>query len=319
MNIASHRLSISHVNEAVGRIDPVFLNSPQYICESLSDHFDLELTSKVEMVNPIRSFKGRGAEVLVSKATPNEAIVCASAGNFGQAMAYSCRKKGLELTVYASIHANPYKLDRMRAMGAKVVLAGIDFDEAKTIARKKAEEAKSRFVEDSQDIETLVGTGTIALELLKLPYEIEVMLVSLGNGALLGGITRVMKELSPRTKIVAVQAIGAPAMIESLNEGKRISHPTVNTIADGIAVRLPVQQALDDLQGMVDDFILVKDESTIAAMKLIHAHMGLVTEPSGAIGVGALLENKERFKGKKVATILCGGNLTAEQIKQWIV
>lgn len=319
MNIASHRLSIPRVHDAVDRIDPVFLNSPQYICESLSDYFGLELVTKVETVNPIRSFKGRGAEVLVSRSTPGEALVCASAGNFGQAMAYSCRKKGLELTVYASIHANPYKLDRMRAMGAKVVLAGEDFDAAKTVAREKAKEENARFVEDSQDIETLEGTGTIALELLKLSYEIDVLLVSLGNGALLGGIARMMREFSPDTKIVAVQATGAPAMIESLKEGKLISHNAVNTIADGIAVRLPVQQALYDLEGMVDDTLLVKDETTIQAMKLIHTHMGLITEPSGAIGVGALLENKDRYKGKRVATILCGGNLTEEQIRKWIV
>jgi threonine dehydratase len=234
----NHRLNMDKIRQAIPLIDPSFLNTPQFISKGLSDHFDCQLTVKIETLNPIRSFKGRGAEMFISQAAPDEPIVCASAGNFGQAMAYACQKKKIPLTVFASKNANTYKIEMMRSFGATVILMGEDFDEAKIIAKAHAKKLQLRFVEDSQDIETLAGAGTIGLELLNLPYSLDALLISLGNGALLGGIGRVIKELSPQTELIAVQSEGAPAMIESIRSQKLISHPSVNTISDGIAIRL---------------------------------------------------------------------------------
>ncbi len=136
---------------------------------------------KIETLNPVRCFKGRGAEVFVAKAEPNTHFFCASAGNFGQAMAYSCRKKNLPLTDYASTKANPYKLDQMKSLGAEVVLFGDDFDDAKLEAKRKSKEIKARFIEDSQDIESLEGAATIGLELLEFPKKIDTVLIALGT------------------------------------------------------------------------------------------------------------------------------------------
>ncbi|MBA4054129.1 MAG: hypothetical protein C0490_05405, partial [Marivirga sp.] len=122
---------------------------------------------------------------------------------------------------------------------------------------------------------------------------------------------------SPTTEIVAVQAAGAPAMIESWQKKSVITYDSVNTIADGIAVRLPVPEALQDMEGIVDKGILVQERTILEAMKLLHLHAGLVTEPSGAVGLAALLENKKEFTGKTVATIICGGNVTEHQLQQW--
>ena len=205
------------------------------------------LTLKVETQNPIRSFKGRGADWLM---TQNKAprIVCASAGNFGQAMVYAGRKQGVPVTVYASLTANPLKLTRMRAMGAEVILFGADFDAAKDEARRVAQASGSRFVEDSLDVETLVGAGTIATELAQLPYTLHALLVPLGNGALINGIGTALKALSPDTQLIAVQSEGAPAMIESWQQGRVVTHDRIDTIADGIGVRVPVPQALVDMR-----------------------------------------------------------------------
>lgn len=312
-----HRLSIRQVEEARAVISPAFLHTPQYICEPLSSYFDCELVLKVETINPIRSFKGRGADYLVSRAIEPQ-LICASAGNFGQAMAYACRKAGKKLMVYASINANPLKVDRMRWFGAEVILFGEDFDEAKEEARKVSRQNNIRFVEDSVDIETLAGAGTIALELTKTFSSIDVLLVPLGNGALLNGVARIMKEKSPKTKITAVQAKGASAMVDSWRAGKLVSYECIDTIADGIGVRLPVEQALQDMKQLVDDALLVEEKSILQAMKLLHAHTGLVVEPSGAVGIAALLENKGDFRSQQVATILCGGNLTLAQMKEWL-
>ena len=315
----NHRLSMDKIRQAIPLIDPSFLNTPQFISKGLSDHFDCQLTVKIETLNPIKSFKGRGAETLISQAAPDKAIVCASAGNFGQAMAYACQKKKIPLTVFASKNANTYKIEMMRSFGATVLLMGEDFDEAKIIAKTHAKKLQLRFVEDSQDIETLAGAGTIGLELLNLPYTLDALLISLGNGALLGGIGRVIKELSPQTELIAVQSEGAPAMIESIRSQKLISHPSVNTISDGIAIRLPVKQSLLDLEHLIDDTLLVSDRTTLKAMKLLHQHLGIVSEPSAAVGIAAILDNKDRWRNKKVGAVICGSNLTPDQLKNWIM
>ena len=314
----ARRVSIGRVEQAARVIDPAFLDSPQFVCEPLAEELGVRLALKVETLNPIRSFKGRGTEFLVSEAEDDAPLVCASAGNFGQAMAYSCRKRGLELTVYASTNANPLKVGRMRALGARVVLHGPDFDGAKVEARRVARERGARFVEDGLDVETLEGAGTMALEWLRFPEPLDVLLVPLGNGAMFNGVAGVMKERSPDTKMVVVQASGAPAMVESWRTGRLVTHKRIETIADGIGVRVPVPQALEDMNGLVDDALLVDEASIIDAMRLLHRHAGVVTEPSGAVGVAAVVEHPELFRGLLVGTIVCGGNLTADQMREWL-
>lgn len=314
----ARRLSLGRVERAAGVIDPVFLDSPQFECEPLGEELGVRIAIKVETLNPIRSFKGRGTEFLVSEAEEGVPLVCASAGNFGQAMAYSCRKRGLDLTVYASTNANPLKVGRMKALGARVVLHGADFDEAKMEARRVARGRGARFVEDSLDVETLEGAGTMGLEWLRFPEPLDALLVPLGNGAMFNGMAGVMKDRSPGTNMVVVQASGAPAMVESWRTGRLVAHDRVETVADGIGVRVPVPQALEDMDGLVDDAVLVGEDSIIEAMRLLHRHAGVVAEPSGAVGVAAVMERPDLFRGQLVGTIICGGNLTADRMREWL-
>jgi threonine dehydratase len=311
------RLNDQNIEDAHKIIDAVFLNSPQYVCEPLGDALGCRVVLKVETNNPIRCFKGRGADLLCAEKDENE-LVCASAGNFGQAVAYACRKRNIRLTIFAAVNANQLKIERMRALGANVVLEGEDFDAAKVAARKFGEEKRIRFVEDGLAVETLIGAGTIGLELVKFSEPIDFLLVPLGNGALFNGVATYFKAKSPATKLIAIQAKGAPAMIESWREKRLIEHEKINTIADGIGVRLPVAQSLEDMESLIDDGILVEEDSILRAMKLLHENAGLVVEPAGAVGVSAILENPAMFAGKTVATIICGSNLTAEQISQWL-
>jgi len=318
MTLSPHRLSLERIEQAARIIDPIFLHSPQFVCEPLSDELGVRLLLKIETLNPLRSFKGRGADYCVSQLPADARLVCASAGNFGQAMAYACRKRGLALTIYASVNANPFKVERMRALGAKVVLHGEDFDAAKIEAKRFASQTGARMIEDSLVPATGEGAGTIGLELLAFPERLETLLVPLGNGAMLGGIARVIKARSPETRVIAVQSTGAPAMVESWRAGRVIVHERMNTIADGIGVRVPVPEALADLRGLVDDALLVRDETIIAAMRLLHRHAGVVVEPSGAVGVAAILEHPTLFRDQLVGTIVCGGNLTVEQMREWL-
>jgi threonine dehydratase len=313
-----HRISLDRIAQAAALIDPVFLNSPQFLAESLSAQLGCRLVVKVETTNPIRSFKGRGAEYLAAMLEGRPRLVCASAGNFGQGMAFAARKRGLPITVFAAVSANPLKIERMRALGAEVRLQGQDFDAAKQAARAYAAQSGARFVEDSRDVETAEGAGTIGIELLRWPEPFDALLVPLGNGALLAGVAHWVKAHRPATQVIGVSASGAPAMERSWRSGRIERFEQITTIADGIGVRVPVPEALDDLAGLVDDILLVEDETMLAAMRLAHQELGLVLEPSGAVGLAALLADGARFRGQLVGTILCGGNLTPEQMRQWL-
>jgi threonine dehydratase len=317
--VTAPRLSSARVAAAANAIDPVFLRSPQFRAEALEAAPGCELVVKVETVNPIRSFKGRGADWFVqSEVQPGARLVCASAGNFGQALAYACRRRGATLTVFTSLHANPFKIERMRALGAEVRMTGDDFDAAKDAARAHAGETGARMVEDGLEPAISEGAGTIALELLDWPEPLDAVVVPLGNGAMLGGMARVLADRAPATHVVAVCAEGAPAMAESFLHGAIVETARVETIADGIAVRVPIPEAVDDMRGVVDEVLLVPDEALVEAMRAAHAALGLVLEPAGAAGLAAIARHAERFAGERVATVLCGGNLTAAQVADWL-
>jgi threonine dehydratase len=313
-----HRLKIENILAAVQSIDPVFLTTPQYHADSLSRLLGAKIVVKIETANPIRSFKGRGAELLASKIPPKTKLMTASAGNFGQAMAYACARRDIALTVYASVNANPLKLERMRALGAAVVLYGEDFDVAKIEAKRVAIDSGVRLVEDGLDVETGEGAGTIGFELADWKEEFDAVLLPLGNGALACGVGRYLKHVRPQTHVVAIQAAGAPAMLESWKQKRVVTFDSISTIADGIGVRIPIPECVRDMEGIVDEGIFLQDASLIEAMRLAHEHLGIVLEPSGAAGLAAILEDRERFADQSVGVILCGGNLTPEQMKLWL-
>jgi threonine dehydratase len=314
----AHRLRFENIQAAAQAIDPVFLRTPQFVAESLSLLLGVRLVVKVEVVNPVRCFKGRGADYLISRAKAGAPLITASAGNLGQAMAYACRRRGVHLTVYAGTKANPFKIERMRALGAEVILAGEDFDAAKLAAKEAALRSGVRMVEDSLDVETGEGAGTIGLELAAMNEPLDDVVVAVGNGALACGVGVALKQVSPRTRVVAVQAAGAPAMIESWRSGKIVRYDSMSTIADGIGIRLPIPECVQDMHGVIDEGFLVGDETLLKAMRLLHGHLGLVVEPSGAAGLAAVMENRPAFAGRTVAIILCGGNLTSEQMRSWL-
>ncbi len=314
----AHRLSVERIAQAAGLIDPVFLDSPQFRAESLERRLGCRLVVKVETMNPIRSFKGRGAEYLVATLEGRPHLVCTTAGNFGQGMAYACRKRGLTLTIFTSLHANSLKVERMRALGAEVRQVGEDFDEAHAAARAFAADSGARLVEDGRDAAIGEGAGTIGWELLRWPEPLDALLVPLGDGSLLAGIARWVKAHRPATRMIGVCASGAPAMERSWRAGRVVDLERADTIADGISVRSPYPEALADLTGQIDDVVLVGDETLVETMRLAHRELGLVLEPAGAAGLAALVAHRERFQGQLVASILTGGNITAEQMQNWL-
>jgi threonine dehydratase len=313
-------ISIDRIGEAADVIDPVFRDSPQYVCEPLSNRLGVTTVLKVECINPIRSFKGRGTDYLLHRLGRRpEGFVCASAGNFGQGMAYAARKRGDRLTVFAAVAANPLKVERMRSLGAEVMLEGADFDAAKAAAKDHAVRTGALYVEDGLIPEIAEGAGTIAVELGRMPETLDAVLVPLGNGSLVNGIGTWVKRFSPSTRVVAVCAAGAPAMELSWRAGRPVSTETTSTIADGISVREPVAQALTAMRSAVDEVMLVTDEEILAAMRMLFLDAGLLVEPAGAAAVAALAQRRGDLAGRRVAVPICGGNLTEDQIRSWLL
>jgi threonine dehydratase len=313
-------ISIDHIREAAEVIDPVFRDTPQFVCEPLSDRLGVTIVLKVECVNPIRSFKGRGADYLLHRLGRQPAgLVCASAGNFGQGMAYAARKRGDRLTVFAAVSANPFKVERMRALGATVVLEGADFDAAKEAGQRHAVATGALWVEDGLVPEIAEGAGTIALELERMKAPLDAVLVPLGDASLVNGIGTWLKRFSPDTKVIAACAAGAPAMELSWRAGRAVRTTTIDTIADGIAVRVPIPEAVAAMRGAVDDVMLVTDDDLIAAMRLLQLDAGLMVEPAGAAGLAAVVKLRADWAGRRVAVPLTGGNLTEDQIRRWLL
>ncbi len=322
-SLPGHRLSLARILHALDVIDPVFLGSPQYDCEPLSAALGCDLTLKVETANPIRSFKGRGAGFLIRRRLASgelagRRIVGASAGNWGQALAYACRAEGLPIILYAATTANPLKVARMRALGAEVRLFGADFDAAKSEAERWSRETGALMLADGLDQEAAEGAGTMAVELMAGPVRPDCIVVPLGNGAMLTGVARWAKAVHPACEIIGVQASGADAMEKSWRTGQLRFPASIATIADGIGVRVPIPEAVSDMRGLVDDVHLVEDGALVDAMRILHRTAGLMAEPSGAAGVAAILSQPEHFRSRKVATIICGGNLTDDQVTTWL-
>jgi threonine dehydratase len=315
------RLQLDRVRGAVDAIDPVFLDTPALPCPSLGELLGCSLTLKVETLNPVRSFKGRGTETVAAAARREGAsrLVCASAGNLGQALAYSGRRRDLEVTVVAANTANPLKLRQIAAFGADIRLEGVDIEDARLLARELAEADGARLVEDSLDLATCEGAATIGLELVRDDPGLDVVLVALGGGAMASGVGYVTRSLAEDVEVIGIQPLGAPAMALSWQQRTVVETDSIDTIADGVAGRCPIPEVLEDLLVVLDDVVLVREDSITAGMRALYEHAGLVVEPSAALGIAAVLEQPERFAGRRVTTILCGSNVGPADFARWVL
>ncbi len=278
------------------------------------------MSIKLETANPVGSFKARGTEVVASllAGTGSDALVCASAGNLGQALAWSGRARGLDVTVVASRFAPAIKLERIRELGARLELVDGDLEIARERAAAVARYDGIRLVEDSLDIETCEGAATIGLELVDTAPSFDAVLIALGGGALATGVGHIVKAFAPDVEVICVQPAGAPAMTHSWHQRRVVTTESADTIADAVAGRFPIPDVLADLLLVADDAILVREVSIIAGMRLLLEHAGLVVEPAAALGIAAIIEDRDRFAGRHVATIVCGSNVDLDAYRQWV-
>jgi threonine dehydratase len=290
-------------------IDPVFRDTPMRRSASLDLAVGARVQFKDETANPIRSFKGRGACAFVAGLDHAEKLVCGSAGNFGQGLAWAARRRGIPITIFAATGAAACKVAAMRDLGADVRLVGHDYDAAKAAAEAHARSACRFYVEDGAEAAIAEGAGSIGLELTRDADAFDHILLPLGNGALVSGVGAWLRHAAPGVRIVAVAAAGAPAMAHAVLTGEAAPTARADTIADGIAVRVPIPYAVECVRRVIDDVVLVDDDAIRSAMALVSEHLGLVVEPAGAAGLAALIAQPDRWRGQRVVVPLCGGNV----------
>ncbi len=279
-----------------------------------SDYFSEQSGNKVylkpENMQKTGAYKLRGAYYKISTLTDEErakGLITASAGNHAQGVAYAAKAYGCKATIVMPTTTPLMKVNRTKSYGAEVVLYGDVYDEAAAHALKLAEENGYTFIHPFDDPTVATGQGTIAMEIIKELPLVDYILVPVGGGGLATGVSTLAKLLNPKIQIIAVEPAGANCLQASLEAGKPVTLPAVSTIADGTAVKTPGVNIFPYLQKNIDDIITVEDDELVVAFLDMVENHKMVVENSGLLTVAALKHLK--VKGKKVVSILSGGNM----------
>lgn len=279
-----------------------------------SDYFSNQTGNKVylkpENMQLTGAYKLRGAYYKISTLTDEErakGLITASAGNHAQGVAYAAKAYGVKATIVMPTTTPLMKVNRTKSYGAEVVLYGDVYDEACAKAYELAEEHGYTFIHPFDDLTVATGQGTIAMEIVKELPLVDVILVPIGGGGLATGVSALAKLLNPKIQVIGVEPAGANCMQASLKEGKVTTLPGVNTIADGTAVKTPGSKLFPYIQKNLDDIITVEDEELVVSFLDMVENHKMVVENSGLLSVAAL--KKLNVKGKKVVSILSGGNM----------
>ncbi|MGB1830715.1 MAG: threonine ammonia-lyase [Flavobacteriaceae bacterium] len=307
--------SLEGVYEAVSRLTGVIRKTPWEYNERLSEETSASVFFKREDLQQIRSFKIRGAYNKISSLIPAQragGIICASAGNHAQGVAFSCKKLQIHGDIYMPATTPQQKVSQVRMFGEHyihIILIGDTYDACQKEALKHAQKEKKVFIHPFDDKEVIEGQGTLALEILENSESpIDYLFVPIGGGGLVSGILTVFQALSPQTKIIGVEPEGAPSMQQSLAEGKRVLLKTMDRFVDGAAVRqvgvLPFEICKSDLT----EVVRVHEGKICQTILDLYNKEGIVAEPAGALAIAAVDLYKEKLKGKRVVALLCGGN-----------
>ena len=303
-------LTLHDITEAAKRIDGQLLDTPCVASRTLSNLTGAEIFLKFENLQYTASFKERGACNKLVQLTESErkrGVIAMSAGNHAQGVAFHAQRLGIRAVIVMPTFTPGVKVERTKGFGAEVVLHGDTLDEARSHALQLADAQGLVFVHPYDDAAIVAGQGTVGLEMLRAVPELDMLVIAVGGGGLIAGIATAAKAIKPDIAIIGVQTSRFPSMVNAI---KGTHHPQGgSTIADGIAVGTPgvIPEAI--IRRLVDDMLLV-DEGDIeqAIVMLLEIEKTLV-EGAGAAGLAALLKYPERFAGKKVGLVLCGGNI----------
>lgn len=303
-------ISISDIEAAAARIDGQLVRTPLRKSMTLSEITGADVWIKFENRQFTAAFKERGALNKLAQLSDEEkerGVIAASAGNHAQGVAYHGRRLGIPVTIVMPVTTPFNKVQHTRAFGARVLLEGHTFDEAKAFAENLRQSEGLTWIHPFDDPQIMAGQGTIGLEMLEEEPDLEMLVVPIGGGGLISGIATAAKAQNPKIQIIGVEATMFASMHNALNEkGLPIGGAS---IAEGIAVKEPGALTLRVVEALVDDIVLVEEEHLERAITLFADVEKTIAEGAGAAGLAALLAHPARFAGRKVGLVLCGGNI----------
>ena len=298
------------IEAAAIRLQGQLLNTPCVASKTLSEITGAQVFLKFENLQFTASFKERGACNKLAQLSAEQAakgVIAMSAGNHAQGVAYHAQRLGMRAVIVMPRFTPGVKVERTRGFGAEVILHGDTLDEARTYAVEMSDREQLTFVHPYDDEAIVAGQGTVAMEMLKEVPDLDTLIIAVGGGGLIAGMATVAKALHPTMEVVGVQSARFPAMFNAI---KGTHHPQgSSSIAEGIAVGTPGRITQEIIAKRVDDLVLVEEGDIEQALVMLLEVEKTLVEGAGAAGLAALLKYPERFRGKRVGLVLCGGNI----------
>ena len=305
-------VTLADIQAAMGRIrDSIYL-SPCARSEDLSQITANSVYLKLDNLQRTGAFKERGALNKLLTLTEQErahGVIAASAGNHAQGLAYHAGRHGIRAQIVMPLTTPLIKVSATKGYGAEVVLHGANYDEACEEAIRRSGQFGMTFIHPFDDEVVIAGQGTMGLEIMQQVPDIEAVVAPIGGGGLIAGVACAVKEMNPKARVIGVQPARLPSMKAAVAEGHPVTLSPAATIADGIAVRRAGEKTLPLVQKYVDDIVTVDEEEIANAILLLLEHEKTLAEGAGAAAIAALINHKTGLSGKKVAVLVCGGNI----------
>ncbi|MBM3810601.1 MAG: threonine ammonia-lyase [Acidimicrobiia bacterium] len=305
-------VTVQDIEQAQERIEGSIFISPCVKSQTLSHLTGNTIFLKLENLQMTGSFKERGAVNRLAGLTTEErsrGVIAASAGNHAQGVAYHAARKGIRAQIVMPLHTPLVKVAATQGFGAEVVLHGLNYDEAYVEAMRRKEASGLTFIHAFDDELVIAGQGTLGLEILRQNPMIDALIAPIGGGGLLGGMACAVKETNPRIRVIGVQTARLPSMLAAIENNAPQTLPAATTIADGIAVRRAGERTLPLIRKYVDEIVTVEEEEIASAILLLLETEKTLAEGAGAAALAALLHQKTQMQGRRVAVLVCGGNI----------
>lgn len=319
-------IKLEDIYKAKVKLQGVAMHTPLMINENLSEQYGADIMLKREDLQPVRSYKLRGAYNKISSLSGDEmtrGVVCASAGNHAQGVAYACKKLNIKATIFMPLTTPKQKVSKVRLFGkdkVEVILKGDTFDESFEQASKYCEEHNEIFIHPFDGDEIIAGQGTVGLEIMEdSTRSVDYLFVPIGGGGLAAGVSTVFKQLSPQTKIIGVEPEGAASMKTSIENGVNTPLEDIDKFIDGAAVKRVSDSTFEICKENLTDIVLVPEGKVCTTILRLYNEDAIVVEPAGALTIAALDFYSDKIKGKNVVCIISGGNndiTRTEEIKE---
>jgi threonine dehydratase len=320
--VTETKTSSLDINGAYHTLKQIVLKTPLQFHRKLSEKFSAEIYLKREDLQVVRSYKLRGAYNLIQSLNDEQrqrGVVCASAGNHAQGVAFSCKQLNIKGIIYMPAITPKQKINQVKMFGGdhiQIVLTGDTFDDCQTQALEFTKENNMVFIPPFDHPKVIEGQGTVGKEILDELTNIDYIFIPIGGGGLCAGISEYFKTYSPKTKLIGVEPAGAPSMKEALKAGKPVKLEKIQRFVDGAAVQKVGDLTFEYCKDTLTDMLLVPEGKVSSAILQLYNEDAIVAEPAGALSIAALDQYADKLKGKKVVCIVSGGNNDIDRMQE---